>query len=480
MKKTLVSLVFIACLLFNTVFVIYYIRDISKTIDLENIINLFSRSDYALLTFKEPINSYYKMLDYLNSNFFANNKILVARVNEFEYLKRPDIKYIRDIDPKLIKLYQTQNVEQAMDILKNNNVLYLLYPGYETPTFYHSVINKIITDRKHSRLIKAFDNVFLYELKYSNQKDELDTISRKIDFQTETLPDNSLLLSIKDTDISQCYDQQCYLNLELRFFSNISVSLVDINGEYFLKNLFYNEYNSQEYGSRSIVIPVNLDNIDTLNLSLFILIKKTLESQVAVDNVELLKYDVKSNLKETGLHYSPGEQNNTLLLSEQLFKNSNSNKYKHILTFDENKKYMPAYFADGACIKLTRMTDHRNFLQLELFKGQVPSGLLCIRNYFGNKVRYSLEVSQDNCFDGNVEKIYTAKDYILSKVLNSNTYHLKKHIKEDHSAIEIIPQMFLCSEQEYNQSINKFEKYKKQYQLSDADNYIWDNNSATD
>lgn len=477
MKKALINLVFLTCLIFNIVFVIYYIRDISKTIDVENIINLFNRNDYSLLIFKEPTNSYYKMLDYLNSNYFDRDKILVARINEFEYLKRPDIRYIRDIDPKLMNLYETKNVEQAMDILNDNNISYLLYPGYETPTLYHSVINEIITNRRYSRIIKSFDNVFLYKLNSTALNNNINSVSSDIDFQIETLPDNALLMSIKNKDVFQCHNMQCVLYLDLQFFSNISVSLVDINGEYLLKKLFYNEYNSQEYSARSIAIPIDLDDIDDLNFHPFVLIKQAQESKTKINKIELLKYP-SSSTHISGLHYFSGGQDDVSLLSRQILKNSNKSKYKHILSFDETKRFMPLYFSEKACLRLTRMTDHRESLQLELFKGQVPSGLLCLRNIFNHKDRYSLEVSQDNCFEGNIERLNNVKDYILSKVLNSSTYHLGKHIKEDHSALDIMPDMFRCSEQEYNQSIKKFNKYKQQYQLSDKDNFIWDNNSA--
>ena len=114
-------------------------------------------------------------MDFLRLNTAQNSLVLSLKPADMYYSHRKMVSYL---DPRLVKFYATDNMEEGLSLLKEIGINYIYLPDYSLPPFYNSILHKIIADTHYSTLQFSIGGFQIYKLEDSGlQKNNILDIS---------------------------------------------------------------------------------------------------------------------------------------------------------------------------------------------------------------------------------------------------------------------------------------------------------------
>jgi hypothetical protein len=145
------------------------------------------RNDYAGI---KKVTAF-SWLNYIYENTSKDSVFLVFRIAEFAYYaERP---FIRDIEPKMKPFYLSKSKDEALKVLNELGISYLLIPKYAIPMVYRSYVPQIISDPEISELVFETIGMSIYRLN-----------KEKVNF---TFTPSEIFLTSNQEEISPMYFQ---------------------------------------------------------------------------------------------------------------------------------------------------------------------------------------------------------------------------------------------------------------------------------
>ena len=91
-----------------------------------------------------------------------SDKILISRQGSFSYYGKKG--YLSIENPKMIKFYESETIDEAKSILKNLGITHFISPSYPIPPLYNSFLPKILSDLNFSKLEKRINGYSFFSL----------------------------------------------------------------------------------------------------------------------------------------------------------------------------------------------------------------------------------------------------------------------------------------------------------------------------
>lgn len=90
-------------------------------------------------------------------------RVLTLRQAEFGFYS--PVRFISDIDPRLVDFYTAATIEQAVEVLRRLGITHVVLPNYPTPSFYNSYLQEIVSRPDLSSEIADYNGYRLFQLR---------------------------------------------------------------------------------------------------------------------------------------------------------------------------------------------------------------------------------------------------------------------------------------------------------------------------
>ena len=125
------------------------------------------RHHNLMLSYDEKINQNehadVKIATFINHHpELYSDKILISRQGSFSYYGKKG--YLSIENPKMIKFYESETIDEAKSILKNLGITHFISPSYPIPPLYNSFLPKILSDLNFSKLEKRINGYSFFSL----------------------------------------------------------------------------------------------------------------------------------------------------------------------------------------------------------------------------------------------------------------------------------------------------------------------------
>ena len=104
----------------------------------------------------------YKVIQYIREFTPSDSTFLVFRQADFVYYAQR--KFIRHLDPTLIKFYGIKEKKEAYEYLRNIGIDYIYSPHYQMPSYYNSMVKDIVNDPNYCQLVCQGTSSNLFKL----------------------------------------------------------------------------------------------------------------------------------------------------------------------------------------------------------------------------------------------------------------------------------------------------------------------------
>lgn len=94
----------------------------------------------------------------------APEKVRVLTLRQAEFGFYSSVRFISDIDPRLVDFYTAANTDEAFKVLRRLGITHVVLPNYPIPSFYNSHLNEVVNRSDLSSEVADYSGYRLFQL----------------------------------------------------------------------------------------------------------------------------------------------------------------------------------------------------------------------------------------------------------------------------------------------------------------------------